>query len=117
MVAGQIHQLSGLAFISAKAKAYAELLKFRIVVSGFFLLRFRLCSFAILIDQVIVRSFGMLFLGGFLMSGASVTINQIIEKDLDKVMTRTMTRPLANRTGYLFQEAIVFTVDVVSQPV
>lgn len=36
----------------------------------------------------------MLFIGGFLLSGASVIINQIIEKDLDKIMTRTMARPL-----------------------
>jgi protoheme IX farnesyltransferase len=36
----------------------------------------------------------MLFIGGFLVSGASITINQIIEKDLDKLMTRTQGRPL-----------------------
>ncbi len=35
-----------------------------------------------------------LCLGGFLVSGASITINQIIEKDLDKLMSRTMDRPL-----------------------
>ena len=38
--------------------------------------------------------FAMLFIGGFLVSGASITINQIIEKDLDKLMTRTEGRPL-----------------------
>ena len=37
---------------------------------------------------------GYLFLGGLLVSGASVTINQIIEKDLDKLMKRTQNRPL-----------------------
>ena len=36
----------------------------------------------------------MLGLGGFLISGASVTINQILEKDLDRLMTRTKGRPL-----------------------
>lgn len=35
-----------------------------------------------------------LCIGGFLVSGASITINQIIEKDLDKLMSRTMDRPL-----------------------
>ena len=35
-----------------------------------------------------------LFIGGFLVSGSSITINQIIEKDLDKLMKRTMARPL-----------------------
>ena len=38
--------------------------------------------------------FVMLFIGGFLVSGASITINQIIEKDLDKLMKRTQARPL-----------------------
>jgi len=38
--------------------------------------------------------FAMLFVGGFLVSGASITINQIIEKDLDKLMKRTQARPL-----------------------
>jgi protoheme IX farnesyltransferase len=45
--------------------------------------------------------------GGFLVSGASITINQIIEKDLDKLMTRTQNRPLP--TGRLtVTEAMVF---------
>ncbi|MCX2742578.1 heme o synthase [Mangrovivirga sp. M17] len=36
----------------------------------------------------------MLSIGGFLVSGASVIFNQIIEKDLDAMMNRTKTRPL-----------------------
>ncbi|MFI5150767.1 MAG: heme o synthase [Bacteroidia bacterium] len=35
-----------------------------------------------------------LILGGFLVTGASNGFNQVIEKDLDKLMTRTMNRPL-----------------------
>jgi protoheme IX farnesyltransferase len=35
-----------------------------------------------------------LVLGGFLVTGASNGFNQIIEKDLDKLMTRTFKRPL-----------------------
>lgn len=51
----------------------------------------------------------MLFLGGFLISGASIVINQIIEKDLDKLMSRTRNRPLP--TGRLsVNEAITFCV-------
>lgn len=38
--------------------------------------------------------FALLFIGGFLISGASITINQIIERDLDKLMKRTEGRPL-----------------------
>lgn len=43
------------------------------------------------------------------MSGASVTINQVIEKDYDKLMTRTMNRPIP--TGRVsVQEAIIFSI-------
>lgn len=49
----------------------------------------------------------MVTLGGFLMSGASIAINQVIERDLDKLMTRTMNRPLP--TGRLtISEALGF---------
>src|SRR4051812_15743294 len=36
----------------------------------------------------------MLSVGGFLVTGASNTFNQVIEKDLDKLMDRTANRPL-----------------------
>ncbi|NJO01927.1 MAG: UbiA family prenyltransferase, partial [Bacteroidia bacterium] len=39
-------------------------------------------------------SFFALAFGGFLITGASVIINQVIEKDLDKAMNRTRNRPL-----------------------
>ncbi|GAB4395740.1 MAG: heme o synthase [Microscillaceae bacterium] len=39
-----------------------------------------------------------LMLGGFLITGASVIINQILEKDLDRLMRRTARRPLPAQT-------------------
>lgn len=51
----------------------------------------------------------MLTVGGFLLSGASVSINQIIEKDLDKIMTRTRNRPLPTERLNV-TEAIIFIV-------
>jgi protoheme IX farnesyltransferase len=51
----------------------------------------------------------VLTLAGFLLSGASVTINQIMERDLDKLMERTKARPLP--TGRLtVNEATYFAV-------
>lgn len=84
--------LSGATLASAKAKAYLELLKPRLS----FLVAFS-CAFGYGLGtnghvNWIVLS--MLTLGGFLLSGASVCINQIIECDLDKIMTRTMNRPI-----------------------
>ncbi len=76
----------------AKVKALVELMKFRLS----FLVAFS-CGFGyILGSQGDISWFTLLIIcfGGFLVSGASITINQIIEKDLDKLMERTKNRPL-----------------------
>lgn len=84
-------QLTGLSFAVAKARAYWELLKFRLS----FLVSFS-CAFGFVLASPVIdyTTLVMVFAGGFLMSGASVIINQIIEKDLDVLMSRTMGRPL-----------------------
>lgn len=90
----------------AKAQAYWELLKFRLS----FLVAFS-CAFGFVLASPSINwsSLLMLFLGALLLSGSSVTINQIIEKDLDKLMTRTMNRPLP--TGRVsVNEASVFAL-------
>ena len=104
MIAEQVHTLSGLPFALAKAKALWELLKFRLSL----LVTFS-CAFGYVLASPVInwRVLPMLFIGGFLVSGASVVVNQIIEKDLDRVMKRTQNRPLP--TGRLsVNEAIIF---------
>jgi protoheme IX farnesyltransferase len=101
-----VDNLTGIARIAAKAQAYWELLKFRLS----FLVAFS-CAFGYVLasPQVDWTKLTMLFIGGLLLSGASVTINQVIERDLDKLMTRTMTRPLpTNRVSV--QEALFFAL-------
>lgn len=87
----QINTLRGVDFAIAKARAYVELLKFRLS----FLVAFS-CAFGYVLasPQVNWLNLTMMFFGGFLLSGSSVIINQVIEKDLDRLMTRTMSRPL-----------------------
>ena len=99
---GQIDNLTGLSLAVAKARAYWELLKFRLS----FLVSFS-CAFGFVLASPVINysSLIMLFIGGFLMSGSSVIINQIIEKDLDKLMTRTMGRPLPT-SRITVQEAV-----------
>lgn len=78
--------------ILEKAKCYYELLKFRLS----FLVAFS-CGFGYLLGfsgHVNWLSFASIMFGGFMVSGASIIINQIIEKDLDKLMKRTQNRPL-----------------------
>lgn len=91
----------------AKTRALAELLKVRLSALVAFSCAFGY-SLAVRGD-IHWQTLSMIFVGGFLMSGAAVTVNQIIEKDLDKVMTRTMNRPLP--TGRVtIQEAVLFSI-------
>lgn len=104
MVTSQLDTLNGLQWILFKAKAYWELLKFRLSL----LVAFS-CAFGFTLASPVIdwKALSMLFIGGFLLSGSSIAINQVIERDLDKLMTRTMNRPLP--TGRLsVQEALVF---------
>ena len=106
MIAEQINTLSGLPFAVAKARAFWELLKFRLSL----LVAFS-CAFGYVLASPVVNwhVLPMLFIGGFLVSGASIVVNQIIERDLDKLMSRTKNRPLP--TGRLSaNEAITFCV-------
>ena len=71
-----------------------QLTKFRLTLSVVFsslagyLLATNIINFSIIL---------LLFFGGFSIVGASNIINQILEKDLDKLMSRTKNRPLPNK--------------------
>jgi heme o synthase len=95
--------------LSTKLKAYWAFLKPRLS----FLVAFS-ASFGYIFGKTGYFDwigFIALSLGGFLVSGASVGINQILEKDLDKLMKRTQMRPLP--LGILsVQEAIIYTIAV-----
>lgn len=106
MMIGEINQLTGVPLIVAKGRAYWELLKFRLS----FLVAFS-CAFGYVLASQRVDWFvlSMVFIGGLLLSGSSVIINQIIERDLDKLMTRTMNRPLPTYRLSV-NEAIAFSI-------
>jgi protoheme IX farnesyltransferase len=106
MIAGEIHNLTGLALVAAKGRAYWELLKFRLS----FLVAFS-CAFGYVLGANVVNplTLTMLFIGGFLLSGASIVVNQVIERDLDKLMIRTQNRPLPTHRLSV-QESVVFGV-------
>ncbi|MFK7935110.1 MAG: heme o synthase [Saprospiraceae bacterium] len=57
-------------------------------------------------------SVGMLALGGFLVTGAANALNQVLEKDYDKLMTRTANRPLA--TGRMATSEAVLAAGLMS---
>jgi len=90
-----------------KLKAYFNLTKFRLsslvvfsTVIGFVL------AHKTPIDYMAIT---LLSIGGFLVAASANTFNQVIEIDLDKLMTRTMNRPLP--TGVLSKfEGITFAL-------
>ncbi len=102
-----IHHISTSQVIAVKAKAFIELLKIRLSLLVAFSCAFgyALATKGSVNWEVLV----MLTVGGFLLSGASVSINQIIEKDLDKIMSRTKNRPLPTERLNV-TEAIIFIV-------
>lgn len=78
--------------IIAKLKDYAQLMKFRLSMLVVF-------SSGIgylmgLTGAVNWQGFIMICVGGMLTSGASNALNQVIEKDFDRLMKRTANRPL-----------------------
>lgn len=77
-----------------RLKEYALLAKMRLTflvvisaVTGYFMQ-----------DEIIVSEIWILIAGGFLVTAASNGFNQIIERDLDKLMKRTQNRPLVKGT-------------------
>jgi protoheme IX farnesyltransferase len=99
--------ISTMAITLGKVRTYVELLKPRLSL----LVAFS-CAFGYgLATQGHMNWITLIILtfSGFLLSGASVTINQIIEKDLDRLMSRTLNRPLP--TGRItVNEAVSFAV-------
>lgn len=90
-----------------KARSFIELLKVRLSALVAFSCAF---GYALAVrGDIHWQTLFMVYIGGFLMSGSAVTVNQIIERDLDKIMTRTMKRPLP--TGRVnVQEATLFAL-------
>ncbi len=91
--------------LSQKLRAYTELLKMRLSLLVTFSggMAYLLAS-----QRVNYLDFALFLLGGFMVTGSANIINQIKEVDYDKMMKRTMGRPLP--TGRLSNsEAAIFS--------
>jgi len=75
-----------------KLKDYHMLVKFRLTLTVVFS---SVVAFAIAADVLHWGAVAILAAGGFLVTGAANTLNQVLEKDFDRLMKRTADRPLA----------------------
>jgi heme o synthase len=75
----------------SKIRDYATFMKFRLASLVVFSAAI---GFVAASGKVDWAQMGWLLLGGFLVTGSSNGFNQIIERNIDKLMTRTQNRPL-----------------------
>ena len=88
-----------------KLTYFGQLFKFRLSTTVVFS---AVVGYLLGIDTFILSEFIILIFGGFLVTGSANAFNQIIEKDTDKLMDRTMSRPLPKGNLSVI-EAIIFS--------
>ncbi len=89
----QVQSIQTGALVKAKLADYSQLVKLRLAGTVVFssVIAYAIAAYG----QVEVMSMFLLFVGGFLVTGAANALNEVFEKDLDKLMKRTENRPLA----------------------
>ena len=71
-------------------KDIAALFKVRL---GFFVVMSAILGWFMAVESLDLKSFLLLTIGGYLLTGASNGLNQVIEKRVDGLMERTAERP------------------------
>ena len=79
--------------IKAKMQDYSLLVKFRLSATVVFssVMAYAIAAYG----HNTFAALAWLYLGGFLVTGSANALNEVLEKDLDKLMMRTENRPLA----------------------
>jgi protoheme IX farnesyltransferase len=99
-----MEKITAIALQEGKIKAYVELLKLKLTLAVVFSGVFGYC---LAVDQISWWKIAVFAIASISITGAANIINQILEKDSDKVMKRTAVRPLP--TGRLtVTEAALF---------
>ncbi len=95
--------------MSQKVKDYQLLFKFRLSLLVVFS---SVMTYLLVAESLLWEHLVLLSVGGFLVTGAANALNQVLEKDFDKMMQRTADRPLA--TGRMTVYEAVFLAGVMS---
>jgi protoheme IX farnesyltransferase len=77
--------------LGVKARAFFDLLKFRLSFTVAFS---GAIGYAMALNKSLDWNIALFMLAGFMVTGASNILNQVIEIDLDRLMKRTANRPL-----------------------
>ena len=89
-----------------KLKYYFQLLKFRLSITVVFS---AVAGYFLGTDLFLIEELLYLIFGGLLVTGSANGFNQILERDYDKIMTRTAKRPLPLKNLKL-SEAVFFSI-------
>ncbi len=89
-----------------KLKYYFQLLKFRLSITVVFS---AVAGYFLGTDVFLIEELLYLIFGGLLVTGSANGFNQILERDYDKIMTRTAQRPLPLKNLTL-SEAVFFSI-------
>lgn len=94
--------------IGGRVRAYMQLVKPRLTLLVVFsaVFGYMMAPNVTGFDALTVLALG---LGGFLITGASNTLNQVIEQEYDRLMARTQNRPLAQKVMSSL-EAVIFAL-------
>ncbi len=87
-------------------KYYSQLLKFRLSSTVVFS---AITGYLLGIQEFSIREFTLLIIGGFLVTGSANGFNQILERNYDKLMERTASRPLPMGNLSVLQ-AFIFSI-------
>lgn len=87
-------------------KHFGQLLKFKLSITVVFS---AMTGYMLGFDQFNLHHFICLTVGGFLVTGSANAFNQILEKEKDKLMLRTLNRPLPQEKLTILQ-AVFFSV-------
>ena len=88
-----------------KIKYYGQLLKFRLSSSVVFS---AISGYLLGVDIFSVNEFFLLIFGGFLVTGSANGFNQVLERNYDKLMERTSSRPLP-MSNLSVTQALIFS--------
>lgn len=93
--------------ISSKLQDYAQLTKMRLASLVVFSAAM---AFMMVPGEIDFTKMWLLVLGGFLVTGSANGFNQIIERKLDKLMERTMNRPLPDSRMSVLEALVVCSI-------